>query len=441
MKKFKAAAVVLSLVMAFGWASGCSKGNSSGSAASTASGSSQEVVIKYPTFQVGVNSSAPVLKKAVDQFNEKNKGKIKVQTESIAGDDNYVNKIKVLLSANQLPDIVYAGGYNLLDMCLAKNAVVDLTPYMKADSAWKDSFDTRTLDFNSRNGKIYAAPDETQVIGYFYNKDLFKKAGIASPAKTWDEFFTDCDKLKASGVAPLSMDTQDSAWITSLLTGAIVGTGSSSGAQFMDKMNPTKYDTPDFAFAVKKTQLMLQKYTTSDAIGGKYENGANNFYSGKTAMLANGSWEISNFSDTTKAPADFAKKVGVAIYPNNGVYNAPMIGYFVCAKDKAHQDAAVQVVKYFTSQEVQSMALDTVGRVPSSPKVQITDSVKQKYPLLSELLEAKNSAKYQFCNLQATMYPSVLQKYQDDLPMLASGKLTAEQFCTDLTNAAGSSSK
>lgn len=435
MKKFKALAVVLSLTMAIGMFTGCSKGKS------TSSGSTGEVVVKYPTFQVGVNSSAPVLKKAVAQFNAKNKSKIKIQIESIAGDDNYVNKIKVLLSANQLPDIVYAGGYNLLDMCLAKNAVTDLTPYMNADSSWKSMFDTRTLDFNSRNGKIYAVPDETQVIGYFYNKDLFKKAGISAPATTWDEFFKDCDKLKASGVAPLSMDTQDSAWITSLLTGAIIGTSGKSGAEFMDKMNPTNYGTTEFINAMTKTQLMLQKYTTSDAIGGKYENGANNFYSSKTAMLANGSWEISNFSDKTKAPTDFASKVGVAIFPNDGVYNAPMIGYFICAKDKAHKDAAAKVIKYFTSKEVQSMALETVGRVPSSPKVEITSSVKSKYPLLAQLLEDKNNAKYQFCDLQATMYPSVLQKYQDNLPMLYNNKITAKQFCADLTSAAESSAK
>ena len=77
------------------------------------------------------------------------------------------------------------------------------------------------LATNSRDGgKIYASSMEGQVIGYFYNKDLFKQAGTTEPAKTWDEFFLQCDKLKAAGITPLSMDTADSAWVTQLWMGA-----------------------------------------------------------------------------------------------------------------------------------------------------------------------------------------------------------------------------
>ena len=86
---------------------------------------------------------------------------------------------------------------------------------------------------------------EGQVIGYFYNKDLFKQAGITEPAKTWDEFFQQCDKLKAAGITPLSMDTADSAWVTQLWMGAMVGTESDAGLEFMNTMNPTDYNTPE----------------------------------------------------------------------------------------------------------------------------------------------------------------------------------------------------
>src|SRR5262249_41444610 len=44
-----------------------------------------------------------------------------------------------------------------------------------------------------------------------YNKDLFEKAGLDAdnPAKTWDEFLTACDKLKAKGIAPVGGGIQD----------------------------------------------------------------------------------------------------------------------------------------------------------------------------------------------------------------------------------------
>src|SRR3989449_7525348 len=34
---------------------------------------------------------------------------------------------------------------------------------------------------------------------FFYNKDLFAKAGIAAPPKTWDEFTADAKKITALG--------------------------------------------------------------------------------------------------------------------------------------------------------------------------------------------------------------------------------------------------
>ncbi len=92
---------------------------------------------------------------------------------------------------------------------------------------------------------------------------------------------------------------------------------------------------------------MFKNYTTVDAIGGKYENAANNFLSGKTAIIANGPWMIPDFSDPEKAPEGFANKVGVAIYPESGVYDAPMFGFFIASKDKEHADATVKFFKVY----------------------------------------------------------------------------------------------
>ena len=43
----------------------------------------------------------------------------------------------------------------------------------------------------------------------------------------------------------------------------------------------TDYNTPEMIAAAEKIQKMYENYTTQDAIGGKYENAANNFLSGQ----------------------------------------------------------------------------------------------------------------------------------------------------------------
>jgi multiple sugar transport system substrate-binding protein len=68
-----------------------------------------------------------------------------------------------------------------------------LSPEVKGDLI--DAF----VDSGTYNGKMYGMPDLSSARALFYNKDLFAKAGIAAPPKTWDEFEADAKKISALG--------------------------------------------------------------------------------------------------------------------------------------------------------------------------------------------------------------------------------------------------
>lgn len=436
MKK-RLTALTLAALMTAGCLSGCGGGGETTDEGASTESTGEEIVINYPTFQCGVNTASPVVDQLIEEFNAEYAGKYRIQKEDVPGDANYVDKIKVQLGTGDLPPVVYGGGYNLLDLALAKDVVVDLTSYVEADPEWKALYSDVALTTNSRDGKIYASSSEGSLIGYFYNKELFEKAGIAEPAKTWDEFWEQCDKLKAAGITPLALDTADSAWVTSLWAGAMIATSGDEGYEFMKQMNPIDYNNQPTIDAFTNVQKMLQEYTTLDAIGGKYEHAANNFLSGQAAMIANGPWMIGDFSDETKTTADFADKVGVAIFPGNFVYDAPIQGYFVTKQDDpALEEAAVEMVKFFTSAHAQQVALEVQGMVPASSTVEITETAKQNYPLLVEFLDLAEGATVRTDNLQATMYPNLLDVVSQDLPLLASGEMTPTEFCQTLSTEA-----
>lgn len=436
MKK-RLTALALAALMTAGCLSGCGGGGETTDEGASTESTGKEIVINYPTFQCGVNTASPVVDQLIEEFNAEYAGKYRIQKEDVPGDANYVDKIKVQLGTGDLPPVVYGGGYNLLDLALAKDVVVDLTSYVEADPEWKALYSDVALTTNSRDGKIYASSSEGSLIGYFYNKELFEKAGIAEPAKTWDEFWEQCDKLKAAGITPLALDTADSAWVTSLWAGAMIATSGDEGYEFMKQMNPIDYNNQPTIDAFTNVQKMLQEYTTLDAIGGKYEHAANNFLSGQAAMIANGPWMIGDFSDETKTTADFADKVGVAIFPGNFVYDAPIQGYFVTKQDDpALEEAAVEMVKFFTSAHAQQVALEVQGMVPASSTVEITETAKQNYPLLVEFLDLAEGATVRTDNLQATMYPNLLDVVSQDLPLLASGEMTPTEFCQTLSTEA-----
>lgn len=436
MKK-RLTALALAALMTAGCLSGCGGGGETTDEGASTESTGEEIVINYPTFQCGVNTASPVVDQLIEEFNAEYAGKYRIQKEDVPGDANYIDKIKVQLGTGDLPPVVYGGGYNLLDLALAKDVVVDLTSYVEADPEWKALYSDVALTTNSRDGKIYASSSEGSLVGYFYNQELFEKAGIAEPAKTWDEFWEQCDKLKAAGITPLALDTADSAWVTSLWAGAMIATSGDEGYEFMKQMNPIDYNNQPTIDAFTNVQKMLQEYTTLDAIGGKYEHAANNFLSGQAAMIANGPWMIGDFSDETKTTADFADKVGVAIFPGNFVYDAPIQGYFVTKQDDpALEEAAVEMVKFFTSAHAQQVALEVQGMVPASSTVEITETAKQNYPLLVEFLDLAEGATVRTDNLQATMYPNLLDVVSQDLPLLASGEMTPTEFCQTLSTEA-----
>lgn len=131
-------------------------------------------------------------KNLISSFEAANPGaKVKLQTVSWT-DIN--QKITTLVSTNQAPDILNLDAY-------ANFAGDDLL--LPADEVLSPKTQDDFLDKFAENGKFdgtqYGIPFVGSVRGLFYNKDIFKKAGISSPPKTWDELRADAEKIKAKG--------------------------------------------------------------------------------------------------------------------------------------------------------------------------------------------------------------------------------------------------
>lgn len=429
----------LSLLIAAGMCAatlaGCGGGTSSsaasaGSAEGTASGASGEVVqISFPTFMCGTASQTAWAAERIAAFNEEYAGQYEVVVEEIPGDQNYIDKLKVLYSADDLPDVIVTGGYNLIDMF--KDKLVDLTPYIEADEEWNAMISDVGRNVNSRDGKLYGIPYIRQTVGYFYNKDLFEQAGIESVPQTWDEFFEACDKLKAAGITPVSMDTADSGWCSGLMLGAAIADAGDAGEEFMNTNQPETYNTPEFIEGATKIQRLFQEYTTTDAIGGDYSVAANNFFNDRTAIIANGPWMVSDFYDTSVAPEGFADKVGVAAFPGNVMYNSGQIGWSIASKTEEKIEASLAFVKFMTSEESQRLDLEMSAAVPDCS---IEDA--DVYPLITETIALADGADRSINDFQSLWHASVVDEISVQFPLLADGTLTPEAFAQALTDAA-----
>ena len=436
MKIKKILALSLAGIMALGVMTGCGGGNDSqesSSAGSSAESSGETaasgdvVEISFPTHWVGVSTTKEWFQDRLAAFNEEYGDQIKVNVEEIPGDQNYIDKMKVLYTSESLPDVINTGGYNLIDSM--KDQMVDLAPYI--DDELKSHGTDVCWEVNSRGDEVYGVPFTRQVIGYFYNKELFAEAGIEKPAETWEEFFEQCDKLKAAGITPLSMDTADSGWVTSLWLGAMTAS-SDAGEEFMNTSLPKDYNTPEFIEAATNIQKMFQEYTTADAVGGAYENAASNFYMEETAMIANGPWMISDFYDTSLVEEDFADKIGTAMFPEGVMYNSGKIGFNIASKDEDKLEAALTFVEFLTSEESQVKMLEMTGETPAMEGV-TSENVK---PLVNEVTANGDSAERCINDFQSLWYANVVDEISVQYPLLAQGEITPEQFAQALTDAA-----
>jgi len=140
-------------------------------------------------------SAKDLLMKKVDEFNNttgKEKG-IKLEYK-VFGDD-YKNVIDIAIAGGEAPDLFSVP--DVLSNYIKKNAIMPVDEMPGGPEFIKQlNPDIAKVVENGKRytfGKVYNIPVTISVIALFYNKDMFKKAGIvdenreAKPPTTWDE--------------------------------------------------------------------------------------------------------------------------------------------------------------------------------------------------------------------------------------------------------------
>jgi multiple sugar transport system substrate-binding protein len=105
------------------------------------------------------------------------------------------NKIVAAIRAGTAPDVVSSfNSYNVGVFC-GTGGWIDLSPFLKKDGISTTDFPAAPNYYTQYGGKKCALPLLADAYGLYYNKDLFKKAGIDSPPKTMSELLADAKKL------------------------------------------------------------------------------------------------------------------------------------------------------------------------------------------------------------------------------------------------------
>jgi multiple sugar transport system substrate-binding protein len=132
----------------------------------------------------------------VDEYNAGHKNHISL---TIIPNDNYLTKVGAAAGSRSLPDIlasdvVYTPNYTKQGLFQDISAELKALPY-------SSSIAKSHLDVASYQGKTYAVPHKLDSSVLFYNKDLFRRAGLNpdSPPKNFTEILDYARKITALG--------------------------------------------------------------------------------------------------------------------------------------------------------------------------------------------------------------------------------------------------
>ncbi|WP_284646557.1 ABC transporter substrate-binding protein [Paenibacillus silviterrae] len=369
---------------------GCSGGegdSKEGSGGGTSS-SGQEAVIRVwgpHDFMKGDESPGQQMVKI---FNEKNKGKIRVEMKYMPWAE-YNTAIQAAVTSNDLPDIFNMPQNIDFQQVVASKWIRPLDGLVT--DTWKKQFYAGAFSegVNVIGGKTYTWPIFGPVMNQllYYNKDVLKNAGLdpEKPPKTWDELrsmaktVTDKGKGDVFGVV---FAMAENGYATNTVTGF------ASGIQTLDaNINGFNYKTGSYTYDSKSisdsVKFLLDLKKDGSILPSSYnlkhpEAGAL-FGQGKAAFLFDGRWRMWLIKrDTPDA------KFGMAALPTPK--GEPMImhhtlasnGGFMVSANTKHPEAVGKFIEEGLASELFYERFMKSG-VALSP-IEKLNADKSKYP-------------------------------------------------------------
>jgi ABC-type glycerol-3-phosphate transport system substrate-binding protein len=259
---------------------------------------------------------------------------------------------------------------------------LDLSPYLEADPAWRDSWIDGVLEDGRFDGKNYAVPYRTSYPLLQVNRDLAARAGLELKEQwTWEEFTDACEKIKTrTGAYPLGINSVWSCWLVRNGLMQIWDTDAELEAFTRGKIPFTEPRIEKVFENVKTLYDREYLYPGRAALTVTNDQVLAGFARGKIAILANVNGSASLTVNNIVAGAF---ETAVVSWPNMGKPQQDHLlgsndGYFIPSNSR-RPGKAVEILKYLTSPEILRLYAEE-GRIITFKNISPSNP---DYPLFS----------------------------------------------------------
>ncbi|WP_283132120.1 ABC transporter substrate-binding protein [Enterovibrio norvegicus] len=303
-------------------------------------------------------------------------------------DDTRVRALSALSSGEpaQLAVMFSIDVYDLIEQDL-------ITPFddvmnNEEDQAWLNDFYPALMENGQAEGKTWGIPFQRSTIVAYYNKEMFKAAGLdpEKPPKTWDELLTMGKKLTNDDTYGLMIpSTGYPYWMFQAL--AI-----QNGQKLMsDDGLETYFDDPKVLETLKYWKSLSAEHGIMPTGTVEWGTLRQAFLEGKTAMM----WHSTGNLSSVKKGAKF--DFGVAMLPGNERLGSPTGGgNFYLFKDTSQKEkeASLKLVKFMTSPEQAANWSIATGYMGVSKSAYETEALKNYTVEFPPALVARNQLEH-----------------------------------------------
>lgn len=354
-----------------------------------------EKVVKI-MFHVDKNSAeGQAYKKRIDAFNAAYKGKIKASASYVArttGASMYETDLMNKQQEGTLPDIITFDAPNA-----ASYAKSDLL--YKLDDLLPLDVLADFISVSKYNGGIYGLPIQESSAGFFYNKDIFARAGIdvsqytVDNPWTFEQFKQVCAKLKTfaannPGYSKYAVDMRLDATRDETATYMLYSFIHAAGGKFVSTDGYTAkgyFNSSETASGFKFLQSLVKDGYTG------YDVGATDFFTGKVGMYLSSGWTIPQLDNQYREFFPNGRDSwGLLPYPKD-VTAASATGSWCFGITNNHtknKSAAKELLLWLTSVESSKAITDATGMIPARKSVETNYADNSaEYVLYQQLLK------------------------------------------------------
>ncbi|MEP7061138.1 MAG: ABC transporter substrate-binding protein [Betaproteobacteria bacterium] len=314
-----------------------------------------------------------------------------------------------------------------------EDAIVPFDELIKTadDKAWLKSFYPGFMENSQTGGKTWGIPFQRSTIVMYYNKELFKDAGLDpnQPPQTWQQQVQYAQKLTkrdASGhVSQWGLQIPSSGFPYWLFQALAVENGvnlmNSAGTQ-------TYYDKPEVIAALQYWVDLVKKYKVHPEGIVEWGTTPKDFFERKVAMM----WTTTGNLTNVKANAKF--DFGVAMLPSNKQRGSPTGGgnfYIFKKSTPAQREAAFKFIKWVTTPErAAQWGIDT-GYVAVRADAWETPAMKKYVVGFPAAAVARDQLPFAKAELSTHDNQRVTKALNDGLQAALTGTKTPEQALKD----------